>query len=249
MTIKLFILTYLFFQNLLIRFILRNKKIFIEKFKLYYLWLQENNLFGYKIANINEIDFSNRLEEIFKQDTYKLLINIINNIFNNHLMKIYYLFIEKLSSLSMNEMIKRRKNFIIMEKLLIFRNIFKNKEKNINLIIKRYFYSWKRLTKINPNSSFDKKLKIRKLISKKIHDQDYETRLIKTVFLRLLHSLKIFSNDNKYNTCDSKNINIEINRNSDKNDFIIKINKELKTNTNKNIVNLPSISSNVFFYF
>lgn len=148
--------------------------------------MQENNLSGNKIANINEIDFSNRLEEILKQDTFKLLINISSNIMNNHIMKNYCILIQRLSSNKTIEIINKRKNFIYLEKLLILRNILLHKDKNLNLIIRFYFYLWKRFQKINPINSFKRKLLIRNLINKKIKNKDYLTRLIRRAFFSLI---------------------------------------------------------------
>lgn len=190
------------------KFDLRRKFYFHEKFKLYFLWLQENNLYGNKIATINEIDFSKRLEEILKQDTFKLLINISANILNNHIMKNFFNLIQRLSLNKTIEIIDKRKNFVNLEKLLILRNILLNKEKNLNLIWRSYFYLWKRFVKLNHHNNFKRKLLIRNVVNKKISNQDYIKRLIRRAFYLLINIDKSYTKNIDHS--NESNINNEV---------------------------------------
>lgn len=171
---------------------MRFKNFFFEKIKLYDLWLQENNFDGNKIANINEIDFSNRLEEILKQDTFKLLINISINIYNNHITRYYNHLIRSLLSISTNQIILKRKNYIQHEKHLVLRNILLFKEKELGIILKSYFYNWKRIIKINFLTSWDKKAILRKLVNKKIYNENFSERLLRRAFIKLINKYRSF---------------------------------------------------------
>lgn len=232
----------------------------------------ENNVLASNIANVREIDFSNRLEEILRQDTFKLLFNITCNIFENYKIKSYYEFLQSLSFSALTETIRKRKHFVLFEQLLVLRNVAINRETNLKLVLKNYFYKWKRVWKINPRFSFDKKLKLRKIITNRLKKADYFERLVKAAFFYLLRCYDKFALDlhiptrsdysslHIYNSCG----NINKNQVYSINNFYNSNNEKFKSANNPDqiritvenkIINVNSILSNVInknkmhFYF
>ena len=202
------------------------------------------------------MDFTNRLQEILKQDTFKLLLNVTFNIFHNKKIKNFLDLIQNLSTFNSLNTIMKRKKFIIYQKLLVLRNIFCIKDTNMKMKMKIYFYNWKRLLIVNCNNSFERKIFLRKIVNEKITQSDYFSRLMKFSLFNFLKFYKTFSekneekeNDNSFddnnNNNNDKEIPLPINESliTKKSEFFLNENEENIRNKNK-IIDIKTISSN-----
>lgn len=195
------------------------------------------------------MDFTNRLQEILKQDTFKLLLNVTFNIFENKKTKNFLDLIQKLSTLSSFNTIIKRKKFIIYQKLLILRNVFCTKETNLRMKLKIYFYNWKRLLIVTTKNSFEKKIFLRKIVKEKISQSDYFARLMKFSLLNFLKFYKNFSeknekkieiNENNFN--DNEQLSINESLITKKSEFL---NREEEEKMKNKIIDIRKISSSV----
>jgi len=166
-------------------------------------------------------------------------------------MRNYSILIQRLSSNKTIQIINRRKNFVYFEKLLILRNILLNKNKTLNLKKRSHFYIWKRVLKINPTKSFERKVHLRSLINKKIKNEDYLTRLIRRAFYSLMEVHITYSDDKNYkyneNNQKAKCENNDIVKKEDKDSKLMKSFKRIK-NIPINDIFIDNYSNNAKVY-
>lgn len=187
---------------------------------------------------LRQMDFANELQEILKQDTFKLLLNITSNIFENKKSKHFLFFVQNITTKNTLNIVTERKKFFIYEKLLVLRNIFSNKDTNLKMKFKIYFYNWKRLLFLNPSNSFEKKLLLRKIVKEKISKQDYFSRLMKFSLMNFLNFFRNFSFKEQQNSKEKKFLISENPRN-------LKNFLSEEENQNEKLFDIRTIASNV----
>jgi hypothetical protein len=146
------------------------KIIFLKRLNQYFHYFKLNSYIDIDEYKSNDI-YAN-LQYTLECDMKKLFFINVDTIIRKKIESFMMCFFTKLILYDKNLIILKRKGFIYLHKLMVLRNLLQDKGKELNLIVRGYFYKWFRMKNESIMKNRYRKDKLIKLLKLEFNEKN-----------------------------------------------------------------------------